>query len=94
MVPEIAHFAGHFPGAALLPGVVQVDWAVHFARQYLPLEGVFSALENLKFLGVIVPDTKLQLSLAWDVERKRLDFSYATSDRKYSVGRIVFSGAQ
>ena len=94
VVPEIAHFAGHFPGAALLPGVVQVDWAVHFARQYLPLEGVFSALENLKFLGVIVPDTKLQLSLAWDAERKRLDFSYATSDRKYSVGRIVFSGAQ
>ena len=94
VVPEIVHFTGHFPGAALLPGVVQVDWAVHFARQYLPLEGVFSALENLKFLGVIVPDIRLQLSLAWDAERKRLDFSYATPVRKFSVGRIVFGGAQ
>ena len=94
VVPEITHFPGHFPGAALLPGVVQVGWAVHFARQYLPLEGTFSALENLKFLGVIVPDTKLQLSLAWDAERKRLDFSYATPDRKYSVGRIIFGGVQ
>ncbi len=93
VMPKIAHFAGHFPGAALLPGVVQIDWAVHFARQYLPLEGAFSALENLKFLGVIVPDTKLQLSLMWDAERKRLDFNYASALKKYSVGRVVFGGA-
>jgi 3-hydroxymyristoyl/3-hydroxydecanoyl-(acyl carrier protein) dehydratase len=92
--PKIAHFAGHFAGAALVPGVVQVDWAVHFARQYLPLEGAFSALENLKFLGVMVPDAKLQLSLAWDAQRKRLDFSYANPIRKFSVGRVVFGAAQ
>lgn len=94
VLPEITHFSGHFPGAALLPGVVQVDWAVHFARQHLPLDGKFSALENLKFLGVILPDAKLQLSLAWNAERKRLDFTYATPSRKYAVGRIVFGGVQ
>ena len=94
ITPDIAHFAGHFPGAALLPGVVQVDWAVHFARRHLPLEGNFSALDNLKFLGVILPDTKLQLSLAWDAERRRLEFAYATPQRKYSAGRILFGGGE
>ncbi len=97
IAPDIAHFAGHFPGAALLPGVVQVDWAVFFARRHLALTGHFSALETLKFLGVILPGTKLQLSLLWDVERRRLEFTYlayATPQRKYSTGRIVFGGAE
>ena len=93
VLPEIAHFAGHFPGAAILPGVVQVDWAIHFARQYLPVEGVFSALEKLKFLAVIRPDARVQLSLVWDGERKLLTFSYATSTQKCAVGNVLFGGA-
>lgn len=92
ITPDIAHFAGHFPGAPLLPGVVQVDWAVRFARRHLPLEGAFSALENLKFLGIIPPDSRLQLALTWDAERRRLDFVYATPERKYSAGRLLFGG--
>ena len=90
VAPQIAHFSGHFPGAALLPGVVQVDWAVHYARRHLPVDGVFSALENLKFLGVVVPDTRLRLSLVWDAARRSLEFCYAASERKYSAGRVVF----
>lgn len=93
VTPEIVHFAGHFPGAAILPGVVQVDWAIHFARLHLPLRGEFSALENLKFLAVVQPGETLRLSLAWDAEQGRLDFSYATPTRKFSAGRAVFGGA-
>lgn len=94
VMPEIVHFAGHFPGAAILPGVVQVDWAIHFARQHLPLDGTFSALESLKFLAVVRPGARLRLSLTWDAERKRLDFAYATPLRKYSAGRVVFGGTE
>jgi 3-hydroxymyristoyl/3-hydroxydecanoyl-(acyl carrier protein) dehydratase len=95
--PEIAHFAGHFPGIPILPGIVQVDWAVRFARQYLPslpLQGEFSALENLKFLAVVQPGEDLELSLAWDAGARRLDFSYAGPGRKCSSGRVVFGGGQ
>jgi len=94
VTPEIAHFAGHFPGAAILPGVVQVDWAVHFARWHLPLQGEFSALQNLKFLAVVQPGEELRLTLVWDAEQRRLDFSYSTPARRYSTGRIVFGGGQ
>ncbi len=89
---DLAHFPGHFPAMAILPGIVQVDWAVRFARRHLPLRGAFSALENLKFLAVVRPGARLELSLAWDGEGRQLDFSYVAAERKYSAGRIVFGG--
>ena len=87
------YFAGHFPDMPILPGVTQVDWAVRFARQYLKLDGGFSSLENVKFLALIFPDTRLQLALKWDAQTRRLDFSYANSRRKFSTGRVVFGAA-
>ena len=90
---SLAHFSGHFPEMPILPGVIQVDWAIRFARQYLVLDGAFSALENIKFLALIFPDTRLQLALKWDAHARRLDFSYANSRRKFSTGRVAFGAA-
>jgi len=91
LVPaSLVHFAGHFPEMPILPGVTQVDWAVRFARQHLQLDGGFSSLENVKFLALIYPDTRLELSLKWNACARRLDFSYANSRRKFSTGRVVF----
>ena len=91
---DLEHFAGHFPGAPVLPGVVQIDWAVRYAREYLTLSGHFTEMKNIKFLALVLPDAKLQLSLKWDAGTKYLDFSFLTSQRKCSVGRIVFGGAE
>ncbi|MEI7614129.1 MAG: AMP-binding protein [Betaproteobacteria bacterium] len=89
---SIGHFSGHFPGLPILPGVVQIDWAVRYAREHLALSGHFSSLENIKFLALIMPDTKLSLSLKWNAATRRLEFSYSTSQRSFSTGRILFSG--
>ena len=39
-----------------------------------------------------MPDARLSLTLTWDGQARRLDFSYATSARKCSGGRILFDG--
>lgn len=92
---DLAHFPGHFPGLPLLPGVIQIDWAVRFARQHfdLPVQ-CFSALKNLKFTAPVLPDSTLTLDLRWQAERQRLDFGYRDdSGRAYASGQIVFASA-
>ena len=86
----LPHFAGHFPGMPILPGVVQIDWAVRLAARYFALPAGFRALDNIKFLAVVLPDTRLQLALKFDGTRKRLSFAYTSAARTFSSGHIVF----
>ena len=88
---EVAHFSGHFPQMPILPGIVQLDWALRYARQYLGLNGRFVAVENLKFLGLVLPDTTLQLSLRWQENEGRLEFAFFDTQRKYASGRVLFA---
>ena len=91
---ELAHFPGHFPNLPILPGVVQIDWAIRYSSEYFPLTGQFVALEDIKFLSITLPDARIQLTLKWDAKNMRLTFIYATSEKKHSSGRIVFGFAQ
>lgn len=93
VVPELVHFSGHFPSMPILPGVVEVDWAVRYAREYLGVDGRFLALENVKFLALVTPGKQLHLRLEWDPVRHNMAFSYADAHRKYATGRIAFGGA-
>ena len=89
----LAYFAGHFPGLPVLPGVVQIDWAARFGHTHLPVEGAFSALENVKFLAPVHPGARLELALGWDAAKRHLEFLFAGGGRTFSSGRIVFGGA-
>ena len=86
---DLEYFAGHFPGAPVLPGVVQIDWCVRLAGDRLPVRGAFRALEQVKFLAPILPETRLRLDLELK-DGDRLKFAYFEGEKKYSSGTIVF----
>ena len=93
MVPSnLLYLQGHFPGTPILPGVVQVQWAQALAQQIFGELGSFLRLEKLKFQQVIFPQHKVGLTLVWNAEDRRLDFSYSSDGCIHSSGRIVFSG--
>ncbi|WP_166358458.1 acyl-CoA synthetase family protein [Pseudomonas akapageensis] len=87
--PDLAYFSGHFPQAPVLPGVVQVDWALDLARQRLGLPGRFAGMEVLKFQQLIRPGDVVELGLRWDAGRGKLYFAYRLEGVACSSGRIL-----
>ncbi len=83
-------FSGHFPAAAILPGVVQLDWAISLARQAFAVEGPVARLEVLKFQAPILPGMVFDAVLEWDLELQRLLFQYRSSNRIHASGRVYF----
>lgn len=90
---DLAHFSGHFPKAPVLPGVVQVEWAMHLARQLLELPERFAGMEVLKFQQLVRPGDTLHLTLRFDAQRGKLHFAFRHGDAPCSSGRILLEPA-
>lgn len=84
---QIVFFQGHFPNAPILPGMVQVDWAIFFAHKFFKVRPeMFLHIEQLKFTAVIKPN--ITLFLALKLENDTLTFKYFNDDVVYSMGKI------
>jgi 3-hydroxymyristoyl/3-hydroxydecanoyl-(acyl carrier protein) dehydratase len=94
LIPEeLLYFRGHFPEFALLPGVIQLDWAIKFATQYFALGSVFATTIRIKFNKPIRPNSRLTLRLGYAPSRSSIEFEYADADGGFSSGRIGFASA-
>lgn len=86
-------FEGHFPQFAILPGVVQIGWAEHFARSLYGFDAGVSALEQIKFKRPILPGAELTLVLTPNLATKKLRYEYRDADTSYSAGILNFGAA-
>jgi 3-hydroxymyristoyl/3-hydroxydecanoyl-(acyl carrier protein) dehydratase len=90
LVPDDLHFLrGHFPGAPVVPGVVQIKWAISLAQQYLAIGDGFTAMENVKFQRVMTPGSRVTLNLEYAAAACKLHFSFASAAARYSSGRVI-----
>jgi len=71
--------------------VVQVDWAIAFARKaYADLPPRFLRAEQIKFQLPVLPPLQLELALDWDARAGQLSFRYTSQKGTHSSGRIAF----
>jgi 3-hydroxymyristoyl/3-hydroxydecanoyl-(acyl carrier protein) dehydratase len=91
--PDLLYFDGHFDVAPILPGVVQVDWAMHYGRTYFALPPRFAGINALKFQQVIGPDQPVLLELTYDTASDSangtLTFQYHSDAGRHASGRVM-----
>jgi acyl-CoA synthetase (AMP-forming)/AMP-acid ligase II/3-hydroxymyristoyl/3-hydroxydecanoyl-(acyl carrier protein) dehydratase len=90
---DLLYFDGHFPGAPILPGVVQTDWALMLGRRYFALPPRFLGLQALKFQRVIVPGASVTLELQHDTVKQALSFQLHSDGQAHASGRFLFGDA-
>jgi 3-hydroxyacyl-[acyl-carrier-protein] dehydratase len=92
LVFEAGHpaFAGHFPGAPIVPGVLLLDAALHAAQQSgLAVTGIASA----KFLHPVAPDEALGLSLK-EGGTGRASFEIRAGTQPAASGQLLVGARQ
>ena len=90
---DLVYFDGHFPGSPVVPGVVQIQWAIELARRYLGADGTFAGMDALKFQHVMLPGISVTLSLRWGASDGKLHFCYQSDAVRYGSGRVRFRRA-
>lgn len=88
---NLFYFDGHFRQAPVLPGVVQVDWAIMLGRRHFALAPSFQGIHALKFQQVIAPEIALFLELKHDAGNGSLHFRYFSDAGPHAGGRILFA---
>jgi 3-hydroxymyristoyl/3-hydroxydecanoyl-(acyl carrier protein) dehydratase len=87
---DLEYFTGHFAGAPVVPGVVQLKWAIDTARRLLGAGGELQGMEALKFQQVMQPGVVATLTLKWVAAERKLYFSYVSAAARFSSGRLKF----
>lgn len=85
---DLPYFRGHFPGMPVLPGVVQIGWALALGHEHLGCPTNAAALKKIKFNRVIAPGGTACLALDFDNTRGYLSFRYEDAAGVASSGVI------
>lgn len=90
VTPDLGWFRGHFPGQPVLPGIVQMHWAILVASALFGFEDPPRHIKRLKFSKVIVPPRVVELRLQ-RLDPFQVQFNFQSLDQQNSQGRLVFA---
>lgn len=87
---NLYYFQGHFPSAAVLPGVVMTHWVVEYASQYFNVDpNTFKGFSGLKFQIIVGPEYIVQLKLT-QISANKYSFSFHSEHGKHASGKVLF----
>ncbi len=95
---DLAFLEGHFPGFPIVPGVVQLRWALAIAAELLGRPPRVARVEALKFRDLLRPGQSFRAVVALDVKGEAFEFRLTSDDaasgRVFSSGRCVLASRE
>ncbi|MCO6537914.1 MAG: hydroxymyristoyl-ACP dehydratase [Gilliamella sp.] len=91
---DLFWFEGHFKSQPLLPGVVQLNWVLHYTQKYIDDSLHLLSIDVIKFQCPVIPEDRLTLHLKWHEKIKKLEFIYTfitpnNSNKIASTGKLT-----
>jgi acyl-coenzyme A synthetase/AMP-(fatty) acid ligase len=88
---DLAQLEGHFDGFPVVPGVVQIGWAMQAAADLLGRDPQLAGLEALKFPQPLRPGRSPTLRLECSEDGRRLRFRLFDGDDVFATGRALLA---
>ena len=85
---DLPIFRGHFPAVPIVPGVIQVAWAVDLARSRGLANGPVVAIVTAKFRRVLRPGMCLTARVGRGAAAGQIQFTYELAGAVVSTGRF------
>jgi uncharacterized membrane protein/3-hydroxymyristoyl/3-hydroxydecanoyl-(acyl carrier protein) dehydratase len=83
---DLVCFVDHFPMSPVVPGVLQLKWALAFADSELGIGPASGAADALKFQRLLRPGDHVTLALRHDAGQSRLHFAWHAQGECCSSG--------
>jgi acyl-CoA synthetase (AMP-forming)/AMP-acid ligase II/3-hydroxymyristoyl/3-hydroxydecanoyl-(acyl carrier protein) dehydratase len=90
---DLGCFPGHFPGAPVVPGVLQLDWVMELATELLNESPRIAEIESLKFSAPLRPGDSFRI-LVRVVAKSRVDFRIWGESGAYARGRVRLAASR
>jgi len=87
--PDLRALQGHFDRMPIVPGVLQVGWALRLAAEAFETDQRLAGIDATKFRRIVQPGDELELTLRWQPARRVLNFRFDSSGGARSSGRIL-----
>jgi 3-hydroxymyristoyl/3-hydroxydecanoyl-(acyl carrier protein) dehydratase len=88
LVPrDLSCFPGHFPGLPVVPGVLQLDWAMELAADLLEGAPDVAEIESLKLRAPLRPGGRFRIHVRVAPEA-RIDFRIWSEGCEHAKGRV------
>ena len=88
---EFEFFKGHFPGFAITPGIVLINWVYVLGQSFFRIQSI-KGIPSIKFQKPILPGQTIFLRLDYFEQKEQLRFEYYDKKTTFSKGRMHVEG--